>query len=39
MQARRKPQSPGFDPATQLVCDREMLEGMRDELRNALLEF
>jgi hypothetical protein len=29
---------PGFDPATQLVCDRQAFEGMREKLHNALLE-
>ena len=29
---------PGFDPATQLVCDRQAFEGMREQLHNALLE-
>jgi len=28
-----------FDPATQLVCDREMFEDMRERLRNALLKL
>jgi hypothetical protein len=28
----------GFDPATQLVCDRQALEGMRKNLHDALLE-
>jgi hypothetical protein len=26
----------GFDPATQMVCDREYFEGIVEELRNAL---
>lgn len=30
---------PGFDPATQLVCDRQMFEDMRENLRNALLKL
>jgi hypothetical protein len=30
---------PDFDPATQLVCDREMFEDMRERLRNALLKM
>ena len=30
---------PGFDPATQLVCDRDMFEDMREKLRNALLKL
>src|ERR1700731_3180438 len=29
---------PGFDPATQLVCDRQAFEGMRKKLHNTLLE-
>jgi hypothetical protein len=29
---------PGFDPATQLVCDRQAFEGMREKSHNALLE-
>ena len=29
---------PDFDPATQLVCDREMFEDMREKLRKALLK-
>ena len=29
---------PGFDPATQLVCDRQAFEGMRKKLHNGLLE-
>jgi hypothetical protein len=28
----------GFDPETQLVCDRQAFEGMREQLHNALLE-
>jgi hypothetical protein len=30
---------PDFDPTTQLVCDREMFEDMREKLRNALLKL
>jgi hypothetical protein len=30
---------PDFDPATQLVSDREMFEAMQEELRNALLKL
>jgi hypothetical protein len=30
---------PAFDPATQIVCDREMFEDMREKLRNALLKL
>ena len=33
------PSIPDFDPATQLVCDREMFEGMRDQLHNALMKL
>jgi hypothetical protein len=29
---------PGFDPATQIVCDRQAFEGTRNKLHNALLE-
>ncbi|HEV8069839.1 MAG TPA: hypothetical protein VGP76_19010 [Planctomycetaceae bacterium] len=29
---------PDFDPATQLVCVREMFEDMREKLRKALLK-
>ena len=28
----------GFDPATQIVCDRQAFEGTRNKLHNALLE-
>ena len=30
---------PGFDPATQLVCYREMFKDMREKLRNAVLKL
>jgi len=30
---------PDFDPATQLVCDREMFVGMQERLRNTLLKL
>jgi hypothetical protein len=30
---------PDFDPATQLVCDRETFVGMRDQLHNALVKL
>jgi hypothetical protein len=30
---------PGFDPATQLVCDREMFKDMCEKLRSALLKL
>jgi hypothetical protein len=30
---------PDFDPATQLVCDREMFEDMREKLHNASLKL
>jgi hypothetical protein len=30
---------PDFDPATQLVCDREMFEDTRKRLHNALLKL
>jgi hypothetical protein len=30
---------PGFDPATQLICDRAMFENMREKSRNALLKL
>jgi hypothetical protein len=29
----------GFDPATQMICERSMVEEMRDRLYNALLEL
>jgi hypothetical protein len=28
---------PGFDPATQLICDRKTFKDMRDNLHNALV--
>ena len=30
---------PGFDPATQLICDRKMFENMPEKSRNALLKL
>src|SRR5271163_1070665 len=30
---------PGFDPATQLICDRETFKDMRDNLHNALVKL
>jgi len=30
---------PGFDPATQLICDRETFKDMRDNLRNAIVKL
>jgi hypothetical protein len=30
---------PGFDPATQLICDRKTFKGMRDNLHNALVKL
>jgi hypothetical protein len=29
----------GFDPATQMICERSMVEEMRDRLYNALLKL
>ena len=33
------PAIPDFDPTTQMVCDRELFEGFRDGLHNALLKI
>jgi hypothetical protein len=32
------PSIPDFDPTTQMICDRELFEGFRDGLHNALLK-
>jgi hypothetical protein len=33
------PSIPDFDPTTQMICDRELFEGFRDGLHNALLKI
>ena len=33
------PSISSFDPATQMICDRELFEGFRDGLHNALLKI
>jgi hypothetical protein len=33
------PAIPDFDPTTQMICDRELFEGFRDGLHNALLKI
>lgn len=33
------PSIPGYDPVKQVVCDRQMFEGMRERLHDALLKL